>query len=142
MSTTIRVSRETKESLNDMGEKGMSYEEIIMSLFHQRNILMIHNFFNGKNLSLDTETLAVECFRECNIPLPKTFDDCGLNGVGITKFTYQNFKNCCEIATDEDLVGSCRNPSNAEVVTNVYCLCWDIPAPTWSMGRKNPFAKL
>jgi hypothetical protein len=46
-----------------------------------------------------------------------------------------------EMATDEDLVGHCRNPSVAERITNIYCLFEDIPAPTWAMSvrMKNPF---
>lgn len=137
MTTTIRLSKQTKEILNNLGGKGMSYEDIILNLFHDRNIFMIHNYFKDDR-DLSNKSLAEMCFRDCGIPLPETFNDCGLNGDGIIPFTEEIFDNCCEMATDEDLVGSNRNPTDAEIVTNIYCLCWDIPAPTWSLRRRNP----
>ena len=142
--TTVQITQASKDALAKMGVKNDSYEVIIMRMFHQRNILMIHHFFKhfdgGDFADDDVMKNATRCFSECNIPAPSEIFDGGLNGTQeMIPFTTEHFIHCCEMASDEDLTGSSADSSMAELVTNVYCLAWDIPAPTWSMGLKNPF---
>lgn len=144
MTTTIRVSRETKSKLEKFGEKNMSFDDIITSLIHQRNILAIHEICRGME-EFDKGTV-LQVFDYIEYEIPSTYTD------------YENGKpyQCewatedralnwaMEMAQDEDFVGNCaENVAVAELITNVYCHLEEIPAPTWSMSLrfKNPFRR-
>lgn len=142
MSTTIRVSRETKSRLQELGVKDQTYDDIIMALYHQRNILAIHEVCKDMN-EWDKSTI-LQVFDHIGYLIPNTFTDYNEDG--------EPFKNeweskisalewAMEMAGDEDFVGHNRKPQTSEYITNVYCLLEEIPAPTWSMSLrfKNPF---
>lgn len=145
--TSITLNGTTKDLLANIGSKGDSYEDIVLGLFHQRNILMIHRYC-GNTLFEDSKVEFTEsvddCFKDCNIPYPQYYLDNGLNGSDeLEPFTEQVAINCMEMATDEDFIGHNRigEVTLAEAVTNAYCLMYDIPSPTFSYGAmRNPFA--
>jgi hypothetical protein len=145
--TNIQISRWTKDAIASLGAKADTYDDIVLGLFHQRNILMIHHYCGDK--VFDEEDFGgwvYNCFKDCNIPYPEfitSYEDDGTPK--LIPFTDVHILNCEEMATDGDLVGHAvshgdRELSMAEAVTNAYCLMWDAPAPTWSMGMKNPLA--
>lgn len=144
MSTTIRVSRETKDKLENMGNKGQSFDDIITSLIHQRNILAIHEICRGME-DFDKGTV-MQVFDYIEYEIPSTCTDYDENGNPI-QVEWESNKAIAwamEMAQDEDFVGNCaENIPVAELITNVYCLLEEIPAPTWSMSLqfKNPFSK-
>jgi len=148
MSTTIRVSRDTKNKLELLGSKNQSFDEIITSLIHQRNILAIHEIC--KDMNALTESIVMQVFEYINYEIPPAPETPNLNGE--TWYTHHNYtdaqihyrKHIIEMAQDEDLVGAYREHIPvAEIMTNIYCLFEDIPAPTWNMSlhMKNPFAR-
>ena len=145
MTTTIRISRETKNQLQTLGAKGQSYEEIIIMIYHQRNILMIHEICKNMNYP-PTTSMILQVFDEIGYHIPNAPETPNLKGE--TWYTNNDWNTAqrmymnhvFEIAKDEDLVGN-RKPSVAEYITNIYCLFEDIPAPTWNLARRNPFAK-
>ena len=154
MSTTIRISRESKEKLQEFGQKGETFEDIIMKLYHQRNILAIHEVCkdwetDGLNMTLSDihqifdaiGYLIREAPHTPNLNGETLYDD---NDYDDAQIIYQN--QIIEMAKDEDIVGQdvafgYRDLPASEFATNVYCLFEDIPAPTWHMSvrMKNPF---
>lgn len=147
--TNIQVSRATRDALASLGAKGDSYDDIISSLLHQRNVFFIHSLCRGQYLSDGVVTLKERCidvFRTIRFEIVPPYFDGGLNGSNEWK-EWDSFEDALEwaveMATDEDLIGSNNdNLSMGEAVTNVYCLMNGIDAPTWSMGKgmKNPFS--
>lgn len=150
--TSISLKGITKKQLTDLGHKGMSYDDIISDLYHQRNVFMIHSLCRGKHydeIPSDLEEYCKGIFFQMKFQTVPPYFDGGLNGDNTWK-EWDSFEEClhyaCEMATDEDLVGSSatqgdRKLSLGEVVTNVYCLMNNISAPTWGNGAmRNPFA--
>lgn len=147
MSTTIRVSRETKNRLQSIGRKDESYDDIINQLYHERNILAIHEVCKDMD-DFTTSTIyqVFDCIGYVMPPAPETLNMKGENWYTGNDYNeaqrlYRN--HIFEMAEDEDLIGSFREPPVSEIITNIYCLFEDIPAPTWSMSLrfKNPFAR-
>lgn len=143
--TSITLRGTTKDRLTDLGSKSDSYDDIVMRLFHQRNILSIHSYCGDEKFDEeDFGAWVYNCFKDCNIPFPRMILDGGLNGTGeLIPFTDEHLIHCESMATDEDLIGHNRldELTMAEAVTNAYCLMNDIPAPTWSnSAMRNPLA--
>lgn len=141
--TSITLKGSTKRKLDVLGHKGMSYDDIVNNIIHQRNILMIHSLCQGE-LYKDDEQLEEKCddvFDRIEFILAPPFQD--KNGEWTE---WESFNHCLEwameMALDEDFIGSTdREISLGEVVTNVYCLMNNISSPTWGNGAmKNPFA--
>lgn len=141
--TSITLKGFTKRKLDVLGHKGMSYDDIVNEIIHQRNILMIHSLCKGQTYE-DDDQLRRECddvFKKIGFILAPQYK--AENGNWIQ---WESFGQCMawamEMATDEDLVGHNRKElSLGEIMTNVYCLMNDINAPTWSIGAmRNPFA--
>lgn len=141
MNTTIRVSRETKSRLQELGVKGQTYEDIIIALYHQRNILAIHEIC--KDMDEWSPSTVIQVFDHIGYLIPETFTNYNEDGEFQDNWASKEdaLKWAIEMAMDEDFVGHCREPSISEYITNVYCLLEEIPAPTWSMSlrMKNPF---
>jgi len=147
----VQLKKSTHEMLSAIGSKGDTFDEIIRTVLHQRNILMIHHLCGDEIYSDDNqlESKAREIFRVINFEVCPPFVDNGLNGNG--DLVYPKFDGLLEwafeMALDEDFVGSAvpsddRELPLAEAITNVYCLMCNIPAPTWSMGGMlNPFVR-
>lgn len=143
----VQVTKSTHEMLSVLGSKGDTFDEIIRTLLHQRNILMIHHLCGDEIYSDDEqlESKAREIFRIINFEVCPPYVNNGLNGNG--ELVYPKFDGlmewALEMCLDEDLVGSSdRKYTLAELITNVYCLMCDIPAPTWSIGPMvNPFVR-
>lgn len=141
--TSITLKGLTKSKLDVLGHKGMSYDDIVNAIIHQRNILMIHSLCKGQKFEdyKQLENVCNDVFDKIEFVLAPPFQD--KNGEWIE---WSSFDHCLqwamEMALDEDLIGSNdREISLGEAVTNVYCLMNDISAPTWGIGAmKNPFA--
>jgi len=123
-STTIRVKQSTKDILSQFGAKGMSYDDIIMRLFHQYNLKNIESHMKGKSIGIDNESVVYHCFKDLHIIMPK---NC----------TLTKFRKCCEEATNDELDEKCRkltghSLTSCDIVVNAYCLMWDLPIPTLS----------
>ena len=142
MMSTIRLSKETKDKLEKMGGKGQSFEDIIVGLYHQRNILAIHEICKGMS-EFDKSTI-LQVFEYMEYEIPSTYTDYENGNPYQCDWVTQEraIDWAMEMAQDEDFVGNCaENVPVAELITNVYCLLEQIPAPTWSMSLrfKNPF---
>ena len=144
----IQLRKSTHEMLSVLGQKGDTFDGIIRDVLHQRNILLIHHLC-GDEVYKDDEQLENRCseiFRAIGFEICPPYVDNGLNGNG--ELVYPKFDGlmewALEMCLDEDLVGSSdRKYTLAELITNVYCLMCDIPAPTWSIGPMvNPFVRL
>lgn len=140
--TTIQVSQDCKDALAALGNKGDTYEDIIMDLIHQRNILMIHELCKGQNLDdFDLKARCESVFHIIRFESVPPFSD------GVELKEWDSFESALnwavEMGCDEDMIGNCReNPPMGEVVTNVYCLMNDIPSPTTNPvgAMRNPFS--
>lgn len=157
MSTTIRVSNETKTRLQEMGVKGQSYDDIIMAIYHQRNILAIHEICSEMPNLEENETLSLstvhQVFDTIGYLIPDAPTETNLKGENwYNHTTYDDAQrlyreHIIEMSMDEDIVGhdvamGYRKLPVGEAITNVYCLFEDIPAPQWHMSvrMKNPFS--
>lgn len=147
MSTTIRINRETKNKLENIGNKGETFDDIINKLYHERNILAIHEIC--KNMNEYDNTTIYKVFDSIEYIIPPAPIE--LNLKNENWHTHNNYEDAqkkyrehvFEIATDEDFIGHNREPPVSEVITNIYCLFENITAPTWSnnLGLKNPFIR-
>lgn len=137
--TTIRISRETKSRLQEMGVKDQTYDDIIMALYHQRNILAIHEIC--KDINECSKSTILQVFDHIGYLIPNTFTNYK-DGVAFKdEWTIDPLEWAMEMANDEDFIGHNRQAPVSEYITNIYCLLEEIPAPTWSMSlyMKNPF---
>ena len=64
MSTTIRISRENKNKLMNIGCKNETFEDIIMKLYHIRNCVLI------KELTDNTANFKTELLRVFELIFP------------------------------------------------------------------------
>lgn len=143
--SSIRVSNETKDKLQIMGVKGQSYDDIVMMIYHQRNILMIRELCEKMNYP-PTQSMVLQVFDEIGYHIPIAPETPNLKGeTWYTNTSWEDaqrqyINHVFEMGRDGDLVGHDREPSVSEYITNIYCLFENIPAPTWSLARRNPFA--
>ena len=140
--TNIQITRATRNALADLGSKDMSFDDIVSSLLHQRNMLMIHSLCRGQNLEdCDLKEKCESVFQIIGFRTVPPFS----NGEGFEEWdSFESALNwAVEMGCDEDMIGNCReNPPLGEVVTNVYCLMNDIPSPTANPtgDMRNPFS--
>ena len=147
MSTTLRVSRETKSKLERFGRKGQSFDDIINSLIHQRNILAIHEICKDMETDSFTKSTVMQVFDYIGYEIPLTYTEYENGQPYKCDWVTEEraIKWAMEMARDEDFIGAYReNVPVSELITNTYCLLEEIPAPTWSMSLrfKNPFDRL
>lgn len=143
--TTIRVSRETKQQLESLGAKTSTFDSIVHGLYCEHMIHAIADessriMFDSK--SDDLEKYVKFIFSSVNYEIPSHFTDYDEDGTPIRKeWSKDPVSWAIEMAQDEDFVGHNRTPQLAEIVINCFCLLEEIPAPTWGTGaRRNPFA--
>lgn len=140
--TNIQISRTTRDALADLGSKDMSFDDIVSSLLHQRNMLLIHSLCRGQNLEdYDLKERCESVFRIIGFRSVPPYSD------GYELKEWDSFESALnwavEMGVDEDMIGNCReNPPMGEAVTNVYCLMNDIPSPTANPlgAMRNPFS--
>ena len=141
--TSITLKGSTKDILADIGSKGDSYEDIVMYLFHQRNILLISNYCGSKMFDQeDFSGWVYNCFKDCNIPYPHYYID-DENGE-MKPFTDVQILDFEAMATDKNIIGEDKisTLTMSEAITNAYCLMYDIFPPTWGIGAmKKLFAR-
>ena len=135
--TNIQINRTTRAAIAALGGKDDTYDDIIVRLIHQRNILAIHIIC--KDMEEFDKGIVQNVFDTIGYTVPSTFVD--YDGT-VKEWETDPLNWAIEMAQDEDFVGAYReNVPVSETVTNIYCLLEQIDAPTWSMSvrMKNPF---
>ena len=105
MTTTIRVKRETKQKLKNIGMKGESFDDIINEILHERNFHEIQEYTNENSEDLLKETIRVFNIIKYIVP-----EDINLQGT-------------VELIENEDY------NTYAEAIIEVYCMIEDILSP-------------
>lgn len=130
--TTIRVSRETKEKLESLGAKTSTYDSIIHGLYCEHMIRVLVDESN--RIMFDSDDLYKRVsfvFASVGYEIPSHFTDYDASGAPIRKeWSKDPLAWAIEMAQDEDFVGHNRTPQMAEIVVNCFCLLEEIPAPT------------
>ena len=141
MSTTIRVSRKTKDKLESLGHKKDTFDSIIMSLYYEHMMTAIAQESNSLLFDPkydDIKKTVQFIFTNIDYEIPSTYTDA--DGT-VKEWETDPLDWAIEMARDEDFIGhNNANPPLVMIAVNVFCLLEEIPAPTWSFQRKNPFA--
>ena len=105
MTTTIRIHRETKQKLENIGRKNESYDDIINEILHERNFYEIQEYTNKNSQDLYEETIRVFNIIKYDVP-----EDENLKGV-------------------IELIENDGYDTIAEAIIEAYCMIEDILSP-------------
>lgn len=134
----ISVNKSTRDALAALGGKDDTFDDIVSSLIHFRNITIIQRICGDETNTTDLKKVCEDVFDKINFVVVPPFQ----TGDGWDE--WESFNKALdwavEMAQDEDMVGHNREPTLSEAVINVYCLMNDIPSPTTTMGQmRTPF---
>ena len=105
MTTTIRIRRETKRKLENIGRKNESFDDIINEILHERNFHEIQEYTNENSEDLLKETIRV--FDVIKYIVPENI----------------NLKGVLELVEDDGY------NTYAEAIIEAYCMIEDIFSP-------------